>query len=429
MEGPDLLERLPEAARRLLSRVGELAAARREPTYLVGGTVRDLILDRPNEDLDVVVVGEGMAVAQALARDQAGQLTRHHVFQTATVELAGGWRVDFATARGEDYPTPGQLPRVQAGSLEEDLARRDFTINAVALGLPPSAEPRIVDPFAGRADIEAGLVRILHERSFVDDPTRMLRAVRFALRFGYRLEDRTAVALADAVRGHNLDSISGDRLRRDVAKGLSEAPVRGPLALHEHGLLQSLHEDLEADAERLDRLQVEIGRYRDSLEPGDPAPDPVWALTLALVARRLAPQSRWELVRRLKLSRQERQPLLETGAPLAAALERLTGNREPGRADVVEALEDLSDGALLVAMAVLEESRQGLRAGLRQALLEDRRVRPSLRGDELLEMGCPPGERVGGVLRQLRRARLEGRVGDEAQERALARRLIEDAAN
>ena len=125
----DLLRRLPADTRRLLHAVGEIADARGEAAWLVGGSVRDLLLGRENEDVDVVVEGDGMAVAQAFARAHEGRLTRYHAFGTARVDLGDGGRVDFATARAEDYPNSGDLPRVRAGSLDEDLARRDFAIN------------------------------------------------------------------------------------------------------------------------------------------------------------------------------------------------------------------------------------------------------------------------------------------------------------
>lgn len=420
----DLLERLSSPTRKLLLRIGRLAARRAETVYLVGGTVRDLVLGRPGEDLDVVVVGDGMDLAQALARAMRGKLTRYHAFQTARIDLPGGLRVDVATARGEDYPRPGGLPRVRAGSLEEDLARRDFTINAVASCLLPDRFGELADPFDGLADIDRGLIRFLHEGSFVDDPTRMLRALRFALRFDYELEERTGRALADGARGLYLDEVSGDRLRREVTKLFDEAPVGGPVTLREHELLVALHAGLVAVPELLDRLQRETRQYRQRVgEEGELAPG--WTRVLALLARPLQPRARWELVRRLRLSRRQRRPVIESGAPWERALVRLEEAGSPDVAEVATEIADLGDDSLLVALAGMGPDREELRGLLRRTMRERIRVEVALDGQDLLAMGCPEGPEVGELLAALRAARLRGDVASEEEERTLAGRLLE----
>lgn len=425
MEGRSLLAGLSPLLRGVLSRAGRLAAARDESAYLVGGTVRDLALGRSTEDLDVVVVGKGMAVAQALSRELGGALTRHHAFRTARVDLPDGLRVDVATARGEDYVRPGHLPLVRPGSLRDDLARRDFTINAVALGLNPGAEGELVDPFDGLGDIGRGLIRFLHEGSFRDDPTRMLRGLRFALRFGYRIESRTAEAMADGARGAYLDWISGDRLRREVEKLLGEAPVKGPLELAARGLLAAIHPGLVAERAALERLQSEsagLGARAAGLDPTRACRP--WCLVLATLAAGLLPQPRWELVRRLRLSREQRTPLIDSGEPWRRALERITASDPPRLADSVAALGDLDRSAILVGLATLPDERASLREVLREAVAWGLDVRPQLDGAALIALGCREGPRVGELLDRLRRARLEGEVEDVDGERELARRLI-----
>jgi tRNA nucleotidyltransferase (CCA-adding enzyme) len=186
-------------------------AAEGAPLYLVGGAVRDLLLGRPRDDVDVVVEGDAAAVARRLG----GEVIEHEQFSTAKATL-GELVIDLASARAESYPAPGALPEVRPAGLNEDLARRDFSINAMAL--PLQGEPELIDPHSGRTDLQAGLLRVLHERSFVDDPTRALRAARYAARFGFELESETAELLREA----DLGTVSGDRRAAELLRLASE---------------------------------------------------------------------------------------------------------------------------------------------------------------------------------------------------------------
>lgn len=206
------------------------AAAGEDPVYLVGGAVRDLLLGRGRADVDLVVVGDAAGLAARLG----AETTEHERFATAKAQL-DGHEIDIATARTESYAQPGALPDVApATEIEADLARRDFTINAIAL--PLHSRPELIDPHGGQVDLEAGLLRVLHPRSFVDDPTRALRAARYAARFGFRLEDETEALL----RAADLDTVSADRRRTELLRlaAESEAP-RGFELLAARGLVET----------------------------------------------------------------------------------------------------------------------------------------------------------------------------------------------
>jgi tRNA nucleotidyltransferase (CCA-adding enzyme) len=215
----DALERFPELRR--------LRDATDADLYLVGGAVRDLLLGRPRGDVDVVVEGDAGALARALG----GEVVEHERFATARAGL-DGLRVDLAGARAESYPRPGALPEVRPAGIAEDLARRDFTINAMAI--PLQGKPELIDPYGGRPDLEAGTLRVLHERSFSDDPTRALRGARYAARFGFDLEPQTARLLRET----DLATVSDDRRRAELRKLAAEpGGVRGFELLAEWGLL------------------------------------------------------------------------------------------------------------------------------------------------------------------------------------------------
>lgn len=412
----NLLERLDDEHLALLRVCSEAADAAQAGAWLVGGSVRDLILGRTHDDLDIVIEGDGLAVAQRISRTVGGELTRHHAFQTATVATPQGHRIDIATARSEDYPRAGQLPQVAPGRLADDLERRDFTINAMAISLGENWGA-FVDPEGGRADLEAGRVRVMHSRSFADDPTRILRALRFALRFGYAIEEQTHGWLREAVAGGYLSQVSGDRVRKEIRLMFSEAPVRGPLRLQDENVLGNLHHRLHADEESLARL-LELLDWYDALPAERRASTvaPRWVLVLAACAAPLAQQERWELVRRLRLSREERAPLIDGGTPWHRACEELPEGTPDSR--LAAALGGLADGALLVAAA--GDGRGGPSAeDIRRYLAELRWIVPALSGRDLQDLGVPQGPLVGDYLGRLRAARIDGRAADADDERRL----------
>ena len=419
--GAGLLEQLDRESRALVLRCGALAGDRNERAFLVGGAVRDLILERDAADLDVVVEGDGLAIAQALSRDLGGSLTRHHAFQTATVNAPDGSRIDVATARREEYPRPGQLPQVVSGSLEDDLQRRDFTFNTIAIGLTGDDVGCFFDPLEGAADLEKGIVRVLHSRSFADDPTRVLRALRFALRFAYNLDAQTHDLLLAAVKGGYLDTVSGERTRRELAYMLTESPRQAPVRLQVEGVLQQLHAGLVADPAHLSELQVAIAWYRDL--PSDDLAAPFdWTLVLACCATRLGGQERWELARQLRLSRDERTALVDGGAlwtKSVAAWQELSETDRQRHSHIEHTFRGIGPQALLVAIAVSQHEDVELAGVIRTYLETLRFVRPLLRGDDLRELGVADGPAVGEMLDFLGAARLDGDVDSVADERRL----------
>jgi tRNA nucleotidyltransferase (CCA-adding enzyme) len=235
---------LEAALRATLPQIVELrAAAQGSPLFLVGGAVRDLLLGRARGDVDVVIEGDAAAVAARLG----GEVVEHERFATARADV-GGLEVDLASARTETYAHPGALPEVRPATLAEDLARRDFTINAMALPLQGRTE--LIDPHGGAADLDAGLLRVLHSDSFRDDPTRALRAARYAARFGFALEEETEALLGEA----DLSTVSRDRIQAELRKIAAEpAAARASELIRAWGLLE-LREDAPELIAKLDLL-------------------------------------------------------------------------------------------------------------------------------------------------------------------------------
>jgi tRNA nucleotidyltransferase (CCA-adding enzyme) len=227
---PISTDKLPEALQRAYPELDAVRAAAAAPVYLVGGAVRDLLLGRGRSDVDLAVVGDAGALAASLGAEPV----EHERFATAKARL-DGHEVDIASARAETYPHPGALPEVEpASEIETDLKRRDFTINAMAI--PLQGTPELIDPYGGLADLNGGLLRVLHERSFDDDPTRALRAARYAARFGFGLESDTETLLRET----DLETVSADRRRAELLRLAAEPEaVCGFELLAEWGLVET----------------------------------------------------------------------------------------------------------------------------------------------------------------------------------------------
>jgi tRNA nucleotidyltransferase (CCA-adding enzyme) len=216
------LESLPIEIKNLVCLARDISVKDNMPAYLVGGVVRDLILGIKNLDLDIVVEGDGIKFARKFSGSLNARIVEHARFGTATVTLPDNIKVDFSTARKEIYPEPACLPQVSGGSLQDDLSRRDFSINAMAISIGAKDFARAIDHFCGKSDLRMKKIRILHDASFIDDPTRILRAVRFEKRYNFKIEPRTLKRLKEAVAVGMLEKVQPQRLREEIVIILKE---------------------------------------------------------------------------------------------------------------------------------------------------------------------------------------------------------------
>jgi tRNA nucleotidyltransferase (CCA-adding enzyme) len=367
--------------------------------FLVGGAVRDLVLGGQSVDLDLTINADVGPLANELAARTGGRVVLHKRFGTATVS-GRGFQMDLARTRRETYVHPGALPQVEPASLVEDLARRDFTINAVALKLAPSAG-EVVDPYRGVADMLSGLVRVLHERSFQDDATRMLRAVRYANRFDFKIAMHTEALIRRDLS--YLGTVSGPRLRRELSLLFEEkAGVDGTQLAARLGLLDAIHPAL-----RLPDAVAE--RWRQALAQPPPAPLDELGFCVTADPRdegTARSVSKWlHLTGRIERSLDDLVRLRFLSSKLQAL--------EDQPVAAVDLLQGLTPASIW-AFTVLEHD-DAARTCLRY-LQTWQTVRPQLRGDDLLSLGVEPGQAVGEMLRQLRNQRLTGRVSSQEQE-------------
>lgn len=217
----DLTKKFPKKILSIIKLVGDVADREGFPVYIVGGPVRDLLLGVSNYDLDFVAEGKGIEFAEILNASLKGRLKIHQAFKTATIERKD-CRIDIATARSESYKRPAAYPDVRPGSVKEDLFRRDFTINAMAVSINKKGFGQLVDYYGGTEDLEKGIIRAMHDRSFIDDPTRIFRAVRFSARFGFKIEPHTRALMKKAVLGGFLGEVNRGRIKKEVELFLNE---------------------------------------------------------------------------------------------------------------------------------------------------------------------------------------------------------------
>lgn len=419
------LEGMEPRAAALTRAVLDAADAGGIAVLLVGGPVRDLLLGLPLVDVDLLVddpdparAGE-LADRAARAAGEDATVTRHERFGTATLR-AGDAQVDLATVRSETYAHDGALPTVAAGTLQQDLARRDFTVNALALPLSRPAcdvHPEIVDLVGGRDDLARRRLRILHRRSFHDDPTRALRAARLAPRLGFSLGRRTRNALRDALRDGAFARVSGERLRREALKLFEDAsrgldPSRGLRLLDEWHVLGALEPGLELPRPAvlpLRRLGRAIARPPWPATRWRP-----WMTGLGLWLGPLPAQLRRRTLRRLAL---RGEPARRVG-DLARAAERTLRAlpRARGRGAVDALLSSLGEEELFGVYALADT---GLRRRVVRFAAEDRHRRPPVTGADLTEAGLS-GPTVGRALERIRAAWLDGAVRSREEALALA---------
>ncbi len=394
--------------------------------YLVGGFVRDMIIGEANYDVDIAVEGDGIEFARRLAEELGGRVRSHRKFNTAVVLLEGvkpGLRVDVATTRTEFYDYPAALPTVEHSSIKRDLYRRDFTINAMAVSLAAPDFGRLLDFFGGLEDIDRGIIRVLHNLSFIEDPTRLFRAVRYENRFGFRMNSYTLGLARGCVEMGLVGDLSSARLRDELVWLFSEPEVSFTiLRLGELGLGPAIHPDLSVGREtaalvkRADKAARRFG-LMEEIKP--------WRLRLACLARRLdAGQLRF-WTQRLKLRRSDAD-VVAGSVVLARKVQAKLAGGGYSRSRLYELLERLPAEACLLAYAQAESEE--VREAIELYLTELSRVELEIDGNDLLEMGLGESPQVGEVLRRLQMMKLEGGLVNREAEMEAARRMVSELA-
>jgi len=420
-------DRLPKEVYELLQIAGKLAEDQGASVYAVGGFVRDVLLGGPNFDLDLVVEGDGIAFASHLGRKLGGRVRPHRKFKTAVVILPNERRIDVATARLEYYEYPAALPTVELSSLKMDLFRRDFTVNALAVHLNPGRFGRLVDFFGAQQDIKARVIRVLHSLSFVEDPTRILRAIRFEQRYGFRIGGQTERLIKNAVQLDMIHKLSGSRLFHELRLILEEKKAGACLKRMRHyQLLEAIHPMLKLDSAGetlLDDLEKVLSWYRLLyLEPLDAT----WPVYFLVLCEGLTVEETSVLLRRLKLSKRQEREFLSLRKALGETGLKLKSRRfgTKAQSELYFILDSLPVEGILYLMA--GNPNETFRKGLSLYLTRFKGKTLDITGNDLKNMGIRPGPAYGRILRKVKAAMIDGLAVSREDQLRLARELAKD---
>jgi tRNA nucleotidyltransferase (CCA-adding enzyme) len=396
----------------MLKLAGQAAEALEFSAYLVGGSVRDLLRGQANLDFDLVIEGDGIIFARALAEKINAKVKTHQRFRTATV-ITEALKLDVATARTEYYDAPGALPNVEQSSIKKDLYRRDFTINTLAIALNPHSFGQLLDFFGGQTDIKDKAIKALHSLSFIEDPTRAFRAVRFAERFGYHISKHTAQLIKIAIKMEAFQNVTGGRIYDELKAILRETePSQSVAALDKLGLLKPLHPNLRLTA----FLKKTLAECYESL---------IWfrllfteealnrsELFMAVIASSLDNGHRQSLLSRLAAPHNAVNRILTNIDESQKALSALDNASSASK--IYHALHCLTLESILLAMG--QANNQDVKKKISLFLTELRRVKITMTGDELKRLGFVPGPVYKKIFNALLDAKLDGRVNNLADE-------------
>ncbi len=414
----NLLEKLDRKSLGLVRQVGELAQEKGVGAYLVGGPVRDLILKRKIVDLDFVIEGDAIKLAVEFARRHKAQCVQYPAFKTATVVLLDGVALDFASTRREIYAYPGALPTVTAAGIADDLFRRDFSLNAIAISVTPKTFGVLVDPYDGLGSIKHKLIRVLHAKSFIDDPTRLLRAVRFEARLKFRMDKETLTYFREAVMHKASNRVKPQRYFEEFKKILKEEDVAAPLArLRQLQALKIAPLDLNFNERRV-ALIKEVRRSLQFCSRHGLKGVEAWVVYLMAILEEEKPDDLAFILGQLGFSAVDNKKLVAS-LSFPKVLGKLS-SKYLKASWVCAFLKPYPMEAIIFFRSRADESA---RRRIDKYLLADRHVKLAIDGDDLKRLGIPAGARMKQVLDEVLGALIDGKVKHKEQQLKYAKAL------
>ncbi|MEJ2672527.1 MAG: CBS domain-containing protein [Deltaproteobacteria bacterium] len=416
-------ERLPKNIIQILKQVGRVAAELEFSAYVVGGFVRDLLLKHENLDIDIVIEGDAIVFARKFAGQFGARSRVFQKFKTAVIIFPDGFKIDVATARTEYYEAPGALPIVEYSSIKMDLYRRDFTINTLALKLNPGEFGTLLDFFGAQRDLKEGRISLLHNLSFVEDPTRVFRAIRFEQRFKFRITKLAANLINNAVKNNFFDRLSGARLFGELRLILQEDnPIPAIARLEEFNLLSAVHPRLgydEATRYLLDQVLAVLSWY-DLLYLGDRYKG--WLVYFLGLADHLTLSELEEMLRRFNLSPKQAAAISKGKDAAEQALIKLFRSGELSRTQIYHLLAPLDTEYILYMMA--KSRHEDSRKAISLYFTHLKNLKPEIKGRDLVAMGYQPGPLIKEMLDRLLEARLNEKVKSRKEEKNFIRRAF-----
>ncbi len=415
-------EQLPGKIINLFRELGEVADRLEYRAYVVGGFVRDLLLRKPNLDIDIVIEGDGIKFAKSFAREHPETKIRcHQKFNTAVIVFTDGFKIDVATARLEYYEYPAALPTVKVSSLKLDLYRRDFTINTLAISINRDNFGQLIDFFGGQKDLKEKVIRVLHNLSFVEDPTRILRAIRFEQRFGFKIGKQTESLIRAAVKSHFMEKVEGRRLFLELKNILEEENALAALKrMNEFNLFPEIFPALKytpSKEELLEKIEEVLNWYRLSYFEHRVEQ---WMVYFMGITFDLPEKELEKCCRRLDFPDKKTDFILTTRSRTHRVLMRFSRSGRMLPSEIYHTLEECTTEELLYMMA--KTNREDSKKAISLYLLKLRNVKPILTGHDLKALDIEPGPIYKEILRNLLDARLNGEIETKEDEIAFVQK-------
>jgi tRNA nucleotidyltransferase (CCA-adding enzyme) len=418
-----LFERLPKELYELMRRAGELANDMGFNLFIVGGIVRDMVMRIDNLDIDLVVEGDGIAFSKELAKICGARIASHEKYKTAVLTLKGGRHIDIATARLEYYKIPGGFPVVEESTLKLDLYRRDFTINTLAIALNPSRFGEMIDFFGGQRDIKEKRIRVLHSLSFVEDPSRILRAIRFEKRLGFALGKQTLSLVHSAVASGFLSGIPGRRIFHEIGQILSEDdPLPCMERLKELGVLEAIHKAIvynEQTAELFRHVKETLSWFNllythERLRH--------WFVFIMALTDQMKPKTIIAIGESLGVGKEEIRQLLSSKTSAFEIFKAFAMEKERSPAWVVNTVEGASLEEILFVMS--KTRSLDMKERISSFITSWRHYKPPVTGKDLIEIGFRQNKQLGVCLKEIRDRGLNGEIRDYNEAMLFAGKML-----
>ncbi|MBN3039269.1 MAG: CCA tRNA nucleotidyltransferase [Candidatus Omnitrophica bacterium] len=396
--------------------IGQLADEEGFSAYIVGGFVRDMLLGRANLDLDIVIEGDLFRLIDLLAKKVNVSVVRHRGFGTATAIFADGFKIDFATARKESYSHPAALPGISFGSIEDDLSRRDFTINTLALQINKHNFGRLLDLFAGADDLLQGVVRVLHNASFIDDPTRIFRAIRFEQRFDFNIEKNTERLIRAALKQNMLRQLSKFRIGDEIILILKEdEPVKSLLRINKVcGSLKFIHPAIKFDKALVGQLKSAYRIIQTFQKTYTDKPLDSWLVYLSILLSALGSDSTDKICRRFCLVKKDIKKINTLKNRAKEVARALSKDINLSYVQVYKMLKPFSYEGLAVILSMTESPLAKRRINLFIKKLS--KIKITLSGQDLKKLNLKPGPGYRKILEETLRAKISGKLNSKSDE-------------
>jgi len=409
-----LEETVPYKIQKLLEQAGIVAEELGYKAFIVGGVVRDILLGIENLDIDLVIEGDGILFSTQFTKKIGGEIKKYKEFGTATITLPDGFKLDIATSREEFYSEPASLPQVKPASLQRDLFRRDFTVNALAIDLSPSNFGFLIDFFEGEKDLREKKVRVLHSRSFIEDPTRIFRAIRFEQRYGFTIEKKTQKLIKDALRGEIFQKLSKERTREELIQILKEdRPEKSIRRMQEFGILKAIYPGIRLTSREekiLDNLIDVFAWFEILFEEKVKR----WLIRLLVILENLNEEETRDFCEKYKFTREEKESIITTRLEANRIIKELKTPQDLLPSFIYEILSSLSQETLLFTTAKTEEKIVKKRIFFYLTRLKKLKI--EVNGNDLKKMGYKPSPLFKKIFKEVKKAKLNGQVKTKEEE-------------